>query len=75
MPQLYALGVPVVMVFVIGSLFRNGESAITHSFQMALPICVAYGLLGFTRVIYNDLGNEKARGFSCCFYLQRRSER
>ncbi len=58
MPQLYALGVPVVMVFVIGSLFRNGGSAMGHSFQLALPVCVAYGLLGFTRVIYNNLGTE-----------------
>jgi ABC-2 type transport system permease protein len=58
MPQLYALGVPVVMVFVIGSLFRNGGSAMGHSFQMALPVCVAYGLLGFTRIIYNSLGTE-----------------
>ncbi|MGA8731501.1 MAG: hypothetical protein WB608_22270 [Terracidiphilus sp.] len=58
MPQLYALGVPVVMVFVIGSLFRNGGSAMGHSFQMALPVCVAYGLLGFTRIIYNNLGTE-----------------
>ena len=59
MPQLYALGVPVVMVFVIGSLFRNGMSAVKHHpFQLALPVCVAYGLLGFTRVIYNNLGTE-----------------
>jgi ABC-2 type transport system permease protein len=58
MPQLYALGVPVVMVFVIGSLFRNGGLAMGHSFQLALPVCVAYGLLGFTRIIYNNLGTE-----------------
>ncbi len=58
MPQLYALGVPVLMVFVVGSLFRNGISAMRHPFQLALPICVAYGLLGFTRVIYNNLGME-----------------
>ena len=58
MPQLYAMGVPVVMVFVIGSLFRNGGSVMGHSFQFALPVCVAYGLLGFTRIIYNNLGTE-----------------
>ena len=58
MPQLYALGVPVVMVFVIGSLFRNGGSAMGHSLQLALPVCIAYGLLGFTRIIYNNLGTE-----------------
>lgn len=58
MPQLYALGVPVLMVFVVGSLFRNGPSAVRHPFQYALPVCVAYGLLGFTRIIYNNLGTE-----------------
>jgi ABC-2 type transport system permease protein len=31
-----------------------------HPFQLALPICVAYGLLGFTRLIYNNLGMEGA---------------
>lgn len=58
MPQLYALGVPVLMVFVVGSLFRNGASAARHPIQSALLICVGYGLLGFTRIIYNNLGTE-----------------
>ena len=58
MPQLYALAVPVLMVFVVGSLFRNSLGAVRHPFQYSLPICVAYGLLGFTRVIYNNLGTE-----------------
>ena len=58
MPQIYALGVPMVMVFIIGSLFRNGSSAAGHPFRLALPVCVAYGLLGFTQLIYNNLGSE-----------------
>ncbi|HUN83948.1 MAG TPA: hypothetical protein VMU48_06190 [Terracidiphilus sp.] len=58
MPQLYALGVPVLMVLVVGSLFRNGATAARHPIQFALLICVAYGLLGFTRLIYNNLGTE-----------------
>ncbi|MGB6973100.1 MAG: hypothetical protein WBD67_00310, partial [Terracidiphilus sp.] len=58
MPQLYALGVPVVMVFVIGTLFRKGVGQGHHAFTLAVPVCVAYGLLGFTRVIYNSLGME-----------------
>ncbi|HLY41840.1 MAG TPA: hypothetical protein VKR52_11540 [Terracidiphilus sp.] len=58
MPQIYALGVPVLMVFVVGSLFRNGPSLGRPPFQYALPVCVAYGLLGFTRIIYNNLGTE-----------------
>jgi len=58
MPLLYALGAPVLMVFIVGSLFRNGAQE--HPFQLALPVCVAYGLLGFTRLIYNNLGAEGA---------------
>jgi len=56
--QLYAVGVPMIMVFIIGSLFRNGPSISKHPFQLALPLCVAYGLLGFTHLIYNNLGGE-----------------
>ncbi len=58
MPLLYALGAPVLMVFIVGSLFRNGAQM--HPFPLALPVCVAYGLLGFTRLIYNNLGAEGA---------------
>jgi ABC-2 type transport system permease protein len=52
------LGVPMVMVFIIGSLFRGGTSESGHPFQLALPVCVAYGLLGFVQLIYNNLGAE-----------------
>jgi ABC-2 type transport system permease protein len=56
--QLYAVGVPMIMVFIIGSLFRNGPNVSKHPFQLAMPLCVAYGLLGFTHLIYNNLGGE-----------------
>ncbi|HEX3893251.1 MAG TPA: hypothetical protein VHW46_11820 [Terracidiphilus sp.] len=58
MTQLYAVCVPPVMVVIIASLFRNGSNFMQRSFHMALPICVAYGLLGFTQLIYNNLGAE-----------------
>jgi ABC-2 type transport system permease protein len=58
MPQLYSVGVPMLMVFVIASLFRNGASMTREPFHLALPVCVAYGLLGFTQLIYNNLGGE-----------------
>jgi ABC-2 type transport system permease protein len=58
MPLLYSLGLPMLMVFVIASLFHNGASMAKHPFQLALPVCVAYGLMGFTRLIYNNLGIE-----------------
>jgi ABC-2 type transport system permease protein len=58
MPQLFALCVPMVMVFVIGNLFRTSTPTMRQPFQYALPICVAYGLLGFAQLMYNNLGAE-----------------
>jgi ABC-2 type transport system permease protein len=66
MTQIYAIGVPPIMVVVIASLFRNGASLAHRSLQMALPVCVAYGLLGFTQLIYNSLGAE-AKGIQMLF--------
>ncbi len=58
MPQLYAILVPTIMVVIIASLFRNGIALSHRAQHMALPICVAYGLLGFTQLIYNNFGAE-----------------
>jgi ABC-2 type transport system permease protein len=58
MPQLYAIFVPMIMVVIIASLFRNGIALSFNLLHMALPVCVAYGLLGFTQLIYNNLGAE-----------------
>ena len=57
LPLIYALGAPLVMVLIFASLM--GESA-HHSggFPLALPLCIAYALLGFTQLIYNNLGAE-----------------
>jgi ABC-2 type transport system permease protein len=57
-PQLYSVCVPMVMVFIIASLFRNGTSVALRPFHLSLPLCVAYGLLGFTQLMYNNLGGE-----------------
>jgi ABC-2 type transport system permease protein len=57
-PQLYALAVPTLMVFVIGNVFHTTASGTGHPFQLAFPVCVAYGLLGFIQLIYNNLGAE-----------------
>jgi ABC-2 type transport system permease protein len=58
MPQLYALGVPMLMVFIIGNVFHTTAVNTRHPFQLAFPACVAYGLLGFIQLIYNNLGAE-----------------
>jgi len=58
-PQLYVLGAPLLMVFIFGSVFRsNGGGG--HTFPMALPICMAYSMLGFTQLFSNNLGAEGA---------------
>ncbi len=56
MPQLYAVGVPLVMVYIIANLFSHGGKG--NHFEFALPICVAYALLGFAQLMYNNLGAE-----------------
>jgi ABC-2 type transport system permease protein len=61
MPVLYALGMPVVMVFFFSAMFHNGTSrSLRPQMQIALPIGVAYALLGFTQLFYNNLGAEGA---------------
>ena len=73
-PQLYSLVVPMLMVLIVGSLFRNNggvfnENASTghRSGQFAMPLCVAYGLLGFTQLVYNALGPE-GKGIQLLFF-------
>jgi ABC-2 type transport system permease protein len=68
LPQLYSVLVPALMVFVIGGLFRNGAAITKHPFPLAFPICVAYGLLGFTQLMYNNLGTE-GKGIQMLFLI------
>lgn len=56
LPWLWALGAPLLLVLVMGGLFHPGP----HSFPYALPLCVAYALLGFVQLCYNNLGVEGA---------------
>jgi ABC-2 type transport system permease protein len=58
MPVLYAIGAPLFMVVVFGALFRSNSSGAGHSFPLAVPLCVAYALLGASQLIYNVLGAE-----------------
>lgn len=58
LPLVWALGAPLLLVLVIAGVFRPGASG--HSFAYALPLCVAYALLGFTSLFYNNLGAEGA---------------
>jgi ABC-2 type transport system permease protein len=56
LPLIYSLGAPLVMVVIFASLMRG--SAHIDGFPLALPLCIAYALLGFTQLIYNNLGAE-----------------
>jgi len=57
MPLLFAMGAPLLTVLVISSVLRNTNDT-GHSFSWAFPLCVCYALLGFTQMIFNNLGSE-----------------
>ncbi len=57
MPLLFAIGAPLLTVLVISTVFRNGAMG-GRPFQLAFPLCVCYALLGFTQMIFNNLGAE-----------------
>jgi ABC-2 type transport system permease protein len=59
LPLLYAIGAPLLLVLVFsGAFFNTGPQG--HMFRLALPVCMVYAQLGFTRVFYNNLGAEGA---------------
>jgi ABC-2 type transport system permease protein len=59
LPLLYAIGAPLLLVLVLsGAFIRGGPQP--HIFPMALPLCLVYAQLGFTRLFYNNLGAEGA---------------
>lgn len=57
MPLLFAMGAPLLTVLVISTVLRNAAAS-THPFELAFPLCVCYALLGFTQMIFNNLGSE-----------------
>ena len=59
-PLLWGVSVPVLIVLVIAGMFHHSPSGDTKSFPYAFPLCVAYALLGFTGLFYNNLGAEGA---------------
>lgn len=59
-PLLWGVSVPVLIVFVLAGVFHYSPSGGMKSFPYAFPLCVAYALLGFTGLFYNNLGAEGA---------------
>lgn len=55
--MLYSLAAPLVLLFLFGGASRAGHEYAAH---YALPLGVAYGFLGLTRLIGNSLGGEGA---------------
>jgi ABC-2 type transport system permease protein len=60
LPFLYAIGAPLVLVFVFATMYHNTSSRSGLASTLALPLAMAYALLGFTQLIYNNLGAEGA---------------
>ena len=56
-PLLYGVGAPLVMVFLFAGMFRHGGHG-HFNIAWGLPISVAYVMIGFTQLIYNNLGTE-----------------
>lgn len=57
MPLLFAMGAPLVTVLVLSTVLRNTAEG-GRPFRLAFPLCVCYALLGFTQMIFNNLGAE-----------------
>lgn len=58
-PLLYQVGAPVVVVFVLASVNRNRSMGSSH-LPLGLLLCLAYAFVGFTQLMYNNLGGEGA---------------
>jgi ABC-2 type transport system permease protein len=57
MPLLYGLAAPLLMVFLLSGLFvRHGAGG--HAMSMSLLVSIAYAMVGFTQLFYNNLGPE-----------------
>jgi ABC-2 type transport system permease protein len=54
---LYAIALPLVMVFVFSGI-RNLRNDISHRLPFGLLISLVYAFLGFTQLFYNNLGPE-----------------
>jgi ABC-2 type transport system permease protein len=58
LPLLFSMGAPLFTVLIIGTVLRNSSPQGGPAFPLAFPLCVSYTLLGFTQIIYNNLGAE-----------------
>lgn len=55
LPLLYGVGAPLLMVFIFAGMFHTRGGM---RFPWLLPVSLAYAFLGFTQLLYNNLGTE-----------------
>jgi len=60
LPLLYGIGAPLLMVFLISGMYRNRSAMGGGYMSIGLLISVAYAIVGFTPLIYNNLGPDGA---------------
>jgi ABC-2 type transport system permease protein len=60
MPLIYALAAPLLMVFLLSGLFANRGPGQGTASSFSLLVSLAYALVGFTQLFYNNLGPEGA---------------
>jgi ABC-2 type transport system permease protein len=58
MPLIYALAAPLLMVFLLSGLFARRGAAQGPPSSFGLLVGLAYALVGFTQLFYNNLGPE-----------------
>lgn len=58
-PLLYQVGSPIIVVFVLASVNRNRSGPSFH-FPIGLLLSLAYAVVGFTQLFYNNMGGEGA---------------
>ena len=58
MPLIYGLAAPLLMVFVLSGLFIKRGTVAGHPSPFSLMVSLAYALVGFTQLFYNNLGPE-----------------
>jgi ABC-2 type transport system permease protein len=58
MPLIYALAAPLVMVFLLAGAFTRHGAHGGHASPFSWLLSLAYALVGFTQLFYNNLGPE-----------------
>ncbi len=60
LPLIYSVVAPLLLVFVLSDLFLKHGATPGHAPAMSLMVALAYGIVGFTQLLYNNLGPEGA---------------